>query len=165
MKKYIASIIVILASFTLNAQQPGNNLGKSLSTMRTLFPDMQYGWTEEGKDYYVHFENDGYHKFTYYFVMEHSRVSSESLMVESTGKIPHAEYIFFLTMVKKFYTGGGWNWCDVDASILHAASVFNAQYKIEWANKFSAELDYPNFLIYLQYNPQDKRTLISYFPQ
>lgn len=165
MKKILATISLSLICLISFAQEPGNNLGKSLSSMRYQFPDLQYGWSEEGKDFYVHFEKDEYHKYTYYFVVERSKVVSETLMVEATGVIPHADYIFFLTMVKRFYTGGNWKMCDVDNSILHAASVFNSQYKIEWANKFSAELDYSNFLIYLKYNPQEKLTSISYFPR
>src|SRR5574344_95223 len=82
MKKFIFALLSVIVTFALNAKEPGNNLGKSLSTMRVLFPDLQYGWTEDGKDYYVQFDNDGYHKMTYYFVIQNNRVASESLIVE-----------------------------------------------------------------------------------
>jgi len=165
MRKAFVALLAGLTCVLCWAQEPGNNLGKSLSTLKSEWgDDLEYGWMEDGKSYYVSFDEDDYHKYTYYFVIESGRVCSESLMIEGTGKLPHAAYVFFLTMVKKFYSMKGWKWCDVDASILHAASVFNAQYKIEWANEFHAEFDYSNFLIYLKFEPDTKKTSISYFP-
>lgn len=32
--------------------------------------------------------------------------------------------------------------CDVDASILRAASIFNSEQRLVWTNKFTAETDY-----------------------
>jgi len=36
----------------------------------------------------------------------------------------------------------------VDASILRAASIFNSEQRLVWADKFTAEIDYSTFLVY-----------------
>ena len=112
---------------------------------------------------WIHQDQDQYHKYTYYFVIKNGRVDTETLGVSSTGVIPHAEYYFFITTVKKFYTNGGWQFCDVDSSILRAASIFNSEQRLVWANKFTAEIDYSTFLVYFQYKPDAKISYISYF--
>src|SRR5574344_8371 len=99
MKKFIFALLSVIVTFALNAKEPGNNLGKSLSTMRVLFPDLQYGWTEDGKDYYVQFDNDGYHKMTYYFVIQNNRVASESLILEVAGFGAMSIRAFFMSPV------------------------------------------------------------------
>ena len=131
--------------------------------MKAEFPDMEYGWTEDGKTYYVCQDEGEYYRNTFYFVFQNGRLWSESLMVESTGVIPNAGYIWFLTMAKKFYTQKNWRHCDVDASIIRAASIFNSEHRVEWADKFEAELNYSNFMIFLKYNPEKKNSTISYF--
>lgn len=164
MKKLLTAIVLISLSIFSYAQEPGNNLGKSLYQIRQDFPEaVNSGPAEGGGDLWISFDEDDYHKYTYYFVIKGGRVDTETLAVSSTGVIPNAEYFFFLTTVKSFYTRGGWQFCDVDASILRAASVFNSEHRLTWANKFTAELDYSNFLIYFQYKPDTKVTYMSYF--
>lgn len=164
MKKTIIPLILILISVLTHAQVPGNNLGKSLYQIRLDFPKaVNSGPAEGGGDLWIDFDQDEYHKYTYYFVIKAGRVDSETLAVSSTGVIPNAEYLFFLTTVKNFYTRGGWQFCDVDSSILRSASIFNSEHRLTWANKFTAEIDYSNFLIFFQYKPDSKVTYMSYF--
>jgi len=164
MKRLLIALALISLSALSYAQEPGNNLGKSSYQIHQDFPKaVNSGPAEGGGDLWISFDKDDYHKYTYYFVIKGGRVDTETLAVSSTGIIPNAAYFFFLTMVKNFYTSGGWQFCDVDASILRAASVFNSERRLIWANKFTAELDYSNFLIYLQYKADTKVTYISYF--
>lgn len=164
MKRILISLLTALMCTLSYGQVPAHNLGKTVSQLRSSFPEIQYGWTEDdGKAVYVHQQDDEYHEYTFYFTMSGGKVWSESLMVKGKGIVPNAEYFFFLTTVKKFYTNGSWKYCDVDASILRAASVFNSEHRLVWADKFSAELDYPGFLIFFKYNPDSKTTTMSYF--
>ena len=164
MKKLALILCLTVASFCSFAQEPGNNLGKSLYQIRQDFPNaVNSGPAEGGGDLWINLDEDQYHKYTYYFVIKNGRVDTETLAVSSTGVIPHAEYFFFLNTVTSFYTRKGWQFCDVDASILRAASIFNSEYRLVWADKFTAELDYSNFLIYFQYKPDSKVTYMSYF--
>lgn len=164
MKNILISLCLIAASVLSYAQEPGNNLGKSLYQIRQNFPDaVNSGPADGGGDLWIAMDEDQYHKYTYYFVIKNGRVDTETLGVTSTGVIPYAEYYFFITMVKKFYTNGGWQFCDIDASVLRAASIFNSEHHLVWADKFTAEIDYTNFLIYFQYKPDSKIAYISYF--
>ena len=164
MKKLIFSTIAILLSLQLYAQEPGNNLGKSLYQMRQEFPDLvNSGPADGGGDLWICFDEDQFQKYTYYFVIKNGRVETETLGVTSTGVIPHAEYYFFLTTVKSFYAKGNWQFCDVDSSILRAASIFNSEHRLVWADKFTAEIDYSTFLVYFQYKPDSKVSYVSYF--
>ena len=164
MKKILITLCLLAASIISYAQEPGNNLGKSLYQIRQDFPDaVNSGPADGGGDLWIHQDQDQYHKYTYYFVIKNGRVDTETLGVSSTGVIPHAEYYFFITTVKKFYTNGGWQFCDVDSSILRAASIFNSEQRLVWANKFTAEIDYSTFLVYFQYKPDAKISYISYF--
>ncbi len=164
MKKALLTICFLAVSIIVFAQEPGNNLGKTLYQMRQEFPDaINSGPADGGGDLWIRLDEDQFHKYTYYFVIKNGRVDTETLGVSSTGVIPHAEYYFFITTVKRFYTNGGWQFCDVDASILRAASIFNSEQRLVWADKFTAEIDYSTFLVYLQYKPDTKISYISYF--
>ena len=164
MKKHILALCLLAASVLTFAREPGNNLGKPLYQIRQDFPDaVNSGPADGGGDLWISFDEDQYHKYTYYFVIKEGRVETETLGVSSTGVIPFAEYYFFITTVKSFYTKGGWQFCDVDASILRAASVFNSEHRLVWADKFTAEIDYSDFLVYFQYKPDSKVSYISYF--
>ena len=162
MKKILLAFAFACVSIITLAQEPGNNLGKPLYQIRREFPDaVNSGPVDGGGNLWINFDEDEYHKYTYYFVIKDGRVDTESLGVTSTEVIPNADYLFFISMVKKFYSGGGWQFCDVDASILRAASIFNSERCLIWADKFSAELDYSDFLIYFQYKPDSKVTYMS----
>lgn len=164
MKNLLFSIFIVLFSIQTFAQEPGNNLGKSLYQIRQEFPDLvNSGPTDGGGDLWICFDKDQFQKYTYYFEIKNGRVDTETLAVSSTGVIPHAEYYFFLTTVKSFYSKGNWQFCDVDSSILRAASIFNSEQRLVWSDKFTAEIDYSNFLVYFQYKPDSIITYVSYF--
>lgn len=164
MKRLFLTISLLAATLLSFAQEPGNNLGKTLNQIRQDFPGViNSGPVEEGGDLWIYLDEDNYHKYTYYFVIKSGRVDTETLGVASTGSIPNAEYFFFLATVKSFYSKGGWQFCDIDASILRAASIFNSEHRLVWADKFTAEIVYSNFLIYFQYKPDAKIAYVSYF--
>lgn len=164
MKKLLTAIVLICLSIFSCVQEPDNNLGKSLYQIRQDFPEAVNSCPVEGDgDLWISFDEDDYHKYTYYFVIKGGHVDTETFAVSSTGVIPNAEYFFFLTTVKSFYTHAGWQFCDVDASILRAASVFNNAHRLTGSNKFTAELDYPNLLFYFQYKLDTKVAYMSYF--
>ena len=163
-EKHLLALRLLAASILTFAQEPGNNLGKSLYQIRQDFPDAVYsGFTDGGGNLWISFDEDQYHKYTDYFIIKGGRVETETLGVSSTGVIHHAEYYVFITTVKSFYTKDDWQFCDVDSSILRAASVFNNEHRLVWADKFTAEIDYSNFLIYFRYKPDLKVSYISYF--
>lgn len=147
-------------------QEPGNNLDKSLYEFLQEFPDaVNTGPIEGGGDLWIFTDEDNYYDYTFYYTIKDGYVDSESLGVTSKGIIPNADYFFFITTVKTFYSNHNWRFCDVDASILRAASIFAAEYRLVWADKFTAEFYYSDFMVYFQYRPDSKITYISYFKQ
>lgn len=110
MKKLLTTIVLISLSIFSCVQEPDNNLGKSLYQIRQNFPEAVNSCPVEGDgDLWISFDEDDYHKYTYYFVIKGGHVDTETFAVSSTGVIPNAEYFFFLTIVKSFYPPhAGW---------------------------------------------------------
>lgn len=86
--------LFVLSCFILPAiaQEPQNNLGKSLEQLKVKFPELKY-WTEtsEGTTYKYGDEMA--------FVIKNNRLVSETMYVEGNGSYP---YDWFLATVKAF---------------------------------------------------------------
>lgn len=93
MKKIILSIFALL-SITLStiAQEPQNNLGKSLEQLKAKFPELIY-WTETSEGTMYKYGEE------LAFIIKNGRLVSESMFVEGNGSYP---YDWFLATVKAF---------------------------------------------------------------
>ena len=166
MKKILLLLFLIVSTLSSFAQEPGNNLGKSICQIRQQFPDaVNSGPSNGGGDLWISFDEDEFHEYAYYFDIRDGRVFSESMMVDSAGFLKNAGYFFFITTVQIFYNRGGWRQCDVDNSILRAASVLRSEHRLVWADTFEANLEYSNFLVFFQYNQKEGYTMMTYYPR
>ena len=167
MHRVLLLAFLLLAHLPTFAQEPANHLGRNWNQVKTKFPGVVNTGLCEGEegDLWIAFDEDEYHEYDFYFVVRDGRVQSESLRVSPTGVIPEAGYLFYITTVKKYYSKGGWEFCDVDNSILRAASVFNSEHRIIWVEATTAELEYSNFLVYFQYNDEEKYCFMTYYPR
>ena len=87
MKKLIVSILLLVCFSTAFAQdRPGNNLGKSLSTMKKEFPELRFLRAEEKGDFY----EDGYPKdgIAMFFYLKNGFVIEECMICEGTDGFP-----------------------------------------------------------------------------
>lgn len=67
MKRSFFLLLAFLTCLTLFAQEPGNNLGKSLSLMKKEFPELRYIKTDQkGEQYEDGFPQDGISMFFYF---------------------------------------------------------------------------------------------------
>ena len=48
MKKFFAVLILSVLFLSVNAQEPGNNLGKSVAQIQSSFPNLSYLREEKG---------------------------------------------------------------------------------------------------------------------
>lgn len=82
MKKFLTIIILIASVCVAYAQdKPGNNLGKSLSTMRQEFPELRYLGSDDAGDRY----QDGYTEdgISFYFLLKNNAVTEECIICDS----------------------------------------------------------------------------------
>ena len=83
MKRILTIIAMVFAILSAFAQsQPGNNLGKSLLTMKQEFPELRYLRTDEKGDFY----EDGYPEdgIAMFFYFNGNAVTEECMICEST---------------------------------------------------------------------------------
>lgn len=93
MKKNILSLFALLCiTLSTIAQEPQNNLGKSLEQLKTKFPELVY-WTETSEGTMYKYGNE------IAFIIKNDRLVSESMFVEGDGSYP---YNWFLATVKAF---------------------------------------------------------------
>lgn len=83
MKRVLILFIFLSAVFSAYAQnKPGNNLGKSLYTMKKEFPELRYLRTDDKGDFY----EDGYPEdgIAMFFYFKNNAVIEECMICEST---------------------------------------------------------------------------------
>lgn len=92
MKLYIL-LFALLAGFVplqVSAQEPGTNIGKTLSEMRQKFPELRYTKTDEkGMQYEDGYPQDGIATFFYF---RDNIVVEECMIVQATDGFPRMWY-------------------------------------------------------------------------
>lgn len=97
-------ILIILAALSLvrayaQTNEPGNNIGKSLSQMKQLFPALRYVKTDsKGTQYEDGYPQDG---IAIFFYFKENHVVEECMIVQSNDRFPR---MWFDTMVDTFVT-------------------------------------------------------------
>ena len=167
MKKISAIICFIIVSMTVLAQEPANNLGKRWTEVQKHFPDAVNTGPVKGEDgdLWMCFDEDEFQTYVYYFNVRDGKVFSESMMVDPTGKIENAGYFFFIISIQNYYNRGGWEECDVDASILGAANIFRKEHRLVWADSYEADFDFSDFWVYFQYNQEKGYSMMTFYPR
>ncbi len=86
MKKIFAILFLSAFFLSVNAQEPGNNLGKSLSEMKLKFPELRYIKTDQkGDEYEDGYPQDGIATFFYF---RNNQVIEECMICQSNDGFP-----------------------------------------------------------------------------
>lgn len=99
-ERLFAIIVLLLLGLNFGkiyAQEPGNNLGKSLSVMKREFPELRYIKTDsKGDEYEDGYPQDGIAVFFYF---RNNAVVEECMIMRDTNDFP---YMWFNAQVKAF---------------------------------------------------------------
>lgn len=134
MKKIILSIFALL-SITLStiAQEPQNNLGKSLEQLKAKFPELIY-WTETSEGTMYKYGEE------LAFIIKNGRLVSESMFVGGNGSYP---YDWFLATVKAFLKTNYIHKFGDEKSIIFIYSYFQVHIMYSsYKNSASISYDY-----------------------
>ena len=97
MKRYVLLFFSFLLVTKMFSQEPGNNLGKSLSTMKQEFPELRYIKTDQkGEQYEDGYPQDGIATFFYF---RNNRVVEECMICQSNDGFP---LDWFRSLCKEF---------------------------------------------------------------
>lgn len=122
--KICVSLLLLFVTVTTRAQEPANNLGKSISELRQSFPDIvRWGGYESEPNYKSPKANT-------LFTIKNNRVAIEFTMIVGDN-----DYLYdlFTTLVERFRRGSN---------------------KVLWSNdKKSISIFYSYFFVYLSYTP------------
>ena len=97
MKRLITTVFatLILACAYAQTNEPGNNIGRTLSQMKQLFPELRYTKTDsKGTQYEDGYPQDGIATFFYF--------KDNKVIEECRNAI--VEYKFFFAFIKQFAT-------------------------------------------------------------
>ena len=101
MKRLITTVFatLILACAYAQTNEPGNNIGRTLSQMKQLFPELRYTKTDsKGTQYEDGYPQDGIATFFYF---KDNKVIEECMIVQSNDGFPK---MWFDKMVDSFVT-------------------------------------------------------------
>ena len=101
MKRLITTVFatLILACAYAQTNEPGNNIGRTLSQMKQLFPELRYTKTDsKGTQYEDGYPQDGIATFFYF---KDNKVIEEWMIVQSNDGFPR---MWFDKMVDSFVT-------------------------------------------------------------
>lgn len=101
MKRLITTVFatLILACSYAQTNEPGNNIGRTLSQMKQLFPELRYIKTDsKGMQYEDGYPQDGIATFFYF---KDNKVIEECMIVQSNDGFPR---MWFDKMVDSFVT-------------------------------------------------------------
>lgn len=101
MKRLITTVFatLILACAYAQTNEPGNNIGRTLSQMKQLFPELRYTKTDsKGTQYEDGYPQDGIATFFYF---KDNKVIEECMIVQSNDGFPR---MWFDKMVDSFVT-------------------------------------------------------------
>lgn len=163
MKKVLIVLFsLVFSSLIIFAQEPKNNLRKSLFQLKQNFPAVEFGWEENGERIFVYQDEDEYNTKDYFFTFKNDRVQSEALIVGSKGVIRNDTYMWFLQMTSSFYEKKGFQRAFVSDSILRAINSFKKSDVIIDSHDYMSEFDYSDFVLVIQYKPEEKTCLLMY---
>lgn len=124
MRKVLLLLILLFITVTTSAQEPANNLGKSVSELKQSFPDLvRWGGYESEPNYKSPKANT-------LFTIKNNRVAIEFTMI-----VGENDYLYnlFSTLVERFKRGSN---------------------KVLWSNdKKSISIFYSYFYVYISYTP------------
>jgi hypothetical protein len=146
----------------LNAQEPKNNLRKSLFQLKQNFPAVEFGWEENEERVFVYQDEDEYNTKDYFFTFKNDRVQSEALIVGSKGVIKNDTYMWFLQTTSSFYEKKGYQRAFVSDAILRAINSFKKSDVIIDSHDYMSEFDYSDFVLVIQYKPEERTCLLLY---
>ena len=97
MKKITCLLLLLFCTFSINAIEPGNNLGKSLFQMKQDFPGLRYVGQDENGDKY----EDGcpQDEIASFFIFKNNYLIEECLICQTNDGFPH---MWFSSMVESF---------------------------------------------------------------
>ena len=113
---FLFTLLFSITLFQVSAQEPGNNIGKTLSEMKRIFPELRYTKTDEkGIQYEDGYPQDGIATFFYF---KDNKVVEECMIVQANDGFPRLWYDkmvdTFLSNYRALCGIGGYNvhrWC------------------------------------------------------
>lgn len=110
LKKFLFIFIFIVSSFIniINAAEPGTNVGNSLTSLRSSFPNLTFIKSDYQGDHY-HDGEDPTEGVNCMFIVKNNKVIEECMMVQDTNGFPLQ---WWRTVCDKFYKDRQWK--DVD---------------------------------------------------
>ncbi|MBO6118452.1 MAG: hypothetical protein J6P44_07920 [Bacteroidales bacterium] len=97
MRRIIIILIVTLYSYNVFAQEPGNNLGKTLEQLRINNPDLTYDGVENGCNKYFHRDVDEHGGTLYLWYLYNNSVIEERMYIFDDNDFP---FDFYFGMVE-----------------------------------------------------------------
>ena len=133
MKKFFAVLILSVLFLSVNAQEPGNNLGKSVAQIQSSFPNLSY--LREEKGYQIYKSNAEDDDFTSFYFSNGRLVGEYTYMFDYSGS--------------RFIT-------DLYYSLLKNFAKYNVKRKRNTSYDYDVTFFYyPNFIVKIaNYNTQ-----------
>lgn len=163
MKRIITILITLLVGIISSfAQEPQTNLRKSLFQLKQAFPAVEFGWEENGERIFMYQDEDEYNTRDYFFTFKDDRVKSEALIVGSKGVIQYDTYMWFLQVTSSFYKKRNYQKAFVSEATLEAINSYKKYERIVDSHDYISEFDYSDFVLVIQYKPEDGSCIIMY---
>lgn len=125
MKKFFAVLILSVLFLSVNAQEPGNNLGKSIAQIQSSFPNLSY--LREEKGYQIYKSNAEDDDFTSFYFSNGRLVGEYTYMFDYSGS--------------RFIT-------DLYYSLLKNFAKYDAKRKRNTSSDYDVTFFYfPNFIV------------------
>ncbi len=133
MKKFFAVLFLSVLFLSVNAQEPGNNLGKSIAQIQSSFPNLSY--LREEKGYQIYKFNADDDDFTSFYFSNGRLVGEYTYMFDYSGS--------------RFIT-------DLYYSLLKNFAKYNVKRKRNTSSDYDVTFFYfPNFIVKIaNYNTQ-----------
>lgn len=98
----ITSLFVSIATLcNAKSNEPGNNLGKTISELRQVFPNARYVRTEAKGDFYTDGE-DPSEGLSCFFYLKNDRVIEECMIIQSNDGFPKMVYDQWINTFSKY---------------------------------------------------------------
>ena len=101
--RYYVTIIFVFITTLCSARgnEPGNNLGKTISELRQVFPNARYVRTEAKGDFYTDGE-DPSEGLSCFFYLKNDRVIEECMIIQSNDGFPKMVYDQWINTFSKY---------------------------------------------------------------
>ena len=99
---FVALLFVFTATLCYaRGDEPGNNLGKTISELRQVFPNAHYVRTEAKGDFYTDGE-DTSEGLSCFFYLKNNRVIEECMIIQSNDGFPKMVYDRWIKTFSKY---------------------------------------------------------------